>query len=221
IDYFKMLTDDKDKSEISKKSLLRLAEANFEKAKYRKSAEAYERFLAEYQDSNEVKSAKYKLGWSYLYNDEYVKAKQSFDEIPTESAFYSMSSQVSSGIDELTSLPQKSPALAGMMSAVLPGAGQVYCGRYDDAIASLLLNGLFIYGAVETYQSGNYAASSVLGFFSLMWYSGNVFSAMTSAHKFNRDIKDDKLYRLNTKYNLSFMYDKSNDAKFVNLHIRF
>jgi hypothetical protein len=85
-----------------------------------------------------------------------------------------------------THLPQQSPALAGILSAVLPGSGQLYNGRFGDAVLSFLLNSLFIVGTVEAAHQGELAVAGGLGFFAAAWYTGNVYSAVNGAHKFNR-----------------------------------
>ena len=67
----------------------------------------------------------------------------------------------------------------------MPGAGQLYAGRTKDAVIALVVNGLFIAGAWESYQRENYVASAVLVLFEMGWYSGNIYSAVNSAHRFN------------------------------------
>lgn len=220
-DVFLTMSILEEKNEMTKKSLLKLAEAYSAEARYEASANSYERFLEEYPDSFESDSAKYKLSWSYLYNDEYEKARKGFSETGTKSPFYPMSKKLAVEMDRLENLKHKSPALAGTLSAVLPGAGQLYCGRYQDATASFLLNGLFIWGTIEMFEDDNYAAGGVLAFFSLMWYSGNVFGAVSSAHKFNRDIKQDTLKELDSKYNISLKTSSTKKTTMLVLNMRF
>jgi tetratricopeptide (TPR) repeat protein len=210
-----------EKNEITKKSLFRLAEVYFKDYRYQSSADTYLRFIDEYPDAVETDSARYKLGWSYLFGDEHDKAKKSFNDTPLESPFYAMSQNVSKGMDELADMPRKSPALSGTLSAILPGAGQVYCGRYQDAVTAFILNGLFIWGTVEMFEDDHYAAGGTLAFFSLMWYSGNIFGAVSSAHKFNRDAKSDIIKKLDEKYNLSFRYNGSEKSNLIVLNMRF
>lgn len=83
-------------------------------------------------------------------------------------------------------LPSKSPPLAGTLSAVLPGAGHLYCGRPRDAMVSLVLNGVFLWGTYAAVQQEQWALAGILGFFELGWYSGNIVSSVNAAHKWNR-----------------------------------
>ena len=96
----------------------------------------------------------------------------------------------------------KSPATAGLLSAVLPGSGQMYTERYQDGITSFLLNGLFIAGAWKAFDSENYALGAILTLFEIGWYGGNVYGAIGGAHKFNRQIDEDQFRRGLQRLNL-------------------
>jgi tetratricopeptide (TPR) repeat protein len=77
----------------------------------------------------------------------------------------------------------KSPALAGLLSALLPGAGQAYCGRLRDGALALLVNGLFIWGAAEAGSRENFELAAALGLVELIWYGGTIYGAVNCAHK--------------------------------------
>ncbi len=47
----------------------------------------------------------------------------------------------------------KSPALAGILSAVIPGSGKMYVGEWGDGITGLLLTGLFAFLAYDNFHS--------------------------------------------------------------------
>ena len=85
----------------------------------------------------------------------------------------------------------KSPELAGVMSAILPGSGQFYNERYKDGIYSFILNALFIWGAYEAFDDDNYAVGGILTIFEVGWYTGNIYTAVNGAHKYNRKIDED------------------------------
>jgi tetratricopeptide (TPR) repeat protein len=85
----------------------------------------------------------------------------------------------------------KSPRLAGVMSVILPGSGQFYNTRYRDGVYSFILNALFIWGAVKAFDDDNPAVGGILTIFEAGWYSGNVYGAVSGAHKYNRKIDED------------------------------
>lgn len=92
--------------------------------------------------------------------------------------------------EKYTQLPFKSPVVAGTLAAIVPGAGHLYVGRNRDAFAALLLNGLFIWGMVESFRKDETGVGVTLSIFEIGWYAGNIYSAVNSAHKYNRRLKD-------------------------------
>jgi len=88
--------------------------------------------------------------------------------------------------DEYRGLEKKSPALAGTLSAALPGAGHLYADRPRDAAVSFVVNGLFLWGTYEAVRKEEWALAGVLGLFELGWYTGNIVSAVNAAHKWNQ-----------------------------------
>ncbi len=84
-------------------------------------------------------------------------------------------------------LPHRSPGLAMVMSAVLPGSGQMYAGRTHDGLRHLLFNGALIYTLVKLIQDDHYPASYLVGTIGVPFYVGNVRGGGYSARAFNRD----------------------------------
>jgi hypothetical protein len=82
----------------------------------------------------------------------------------------------------------KSPALAGVLSGVIPGAGQMYNGRWLDGLMSLGFVGLF--GAATWYAFAE-LESVPLGIFSAVlgagFYSGGIYNAVTDAQRINAE----------------------------------
>jgi hypothetical protein len=109
-------------------------------------------------------------------------------------------------LDRIQEVPQKSPGMAGVLAAVLPGAGHLYCERYRDAAIAFLLNGAFIWGIVESFEHDNYVVGGILTFFELGWYSGNIYSAVASAHKYNRKMKQEYIDHLERGLSLGISF---------------
>jgi len=88
-------------------------------------------------------------------------------------------------------LPRKSPLLAGIFAAIVPGSGHMYAGHYGDGATALLLNGLFIAGTVVAIQQENYALAGVVGVIGLPFYLGNIYGAANAATKWNLGVRKD------------------------------
>ena len=86
--------------------------------------------------------------------------------------------------------PSRNPLLAGALSAVLPGSGQVYAAHYVDGVAAFFFNGMFLGSAIVTYDlerraGSGHVASSIFGLVGLIFYLANVNGAVQSAYRYN------------------------------------
>ncbi len=86
-------------------------------------------------------------------------------------------------------LSTRSPGLAGVLSAVIPGAGQVYAGRVRLGLRHLLFNallGAWLYQLIDDEQyTGAYLVAGV----QLPFYLGNVLGAGRTAARRNRAVR--------------------------------
>ena len=88
-------------------------------------------------------------------------------------------------------LPEKSPVLAGILSAVLPGSGYIYAEHYGDGITAFLVNGLFIAGTAAAIHQENYAVAGIVGGVGAPFYLGNIYGSANAARKWNRRIRNE------------------------------
>jgi TM2 domain-containing membrane protein YozV len=87
-------------------------------------------------------------------------------------------------------LSLKSPLLAGLLSAVLPGLGQLYAGRWVDAVVALLVNTVLIGGTVllALPPTSSLVGAIVLGVFASGFYGGSIYNAVSDANRANEAI---------------------------------
>ena len=83
-------------------------------------------------------------------------------------------------------IPHRSPALAGTLSAVVPGAGQLYAGAPKDGLSALLVNGALLGGAVALARSDRPGAAALTGVIGLSFYAGNIQAAVSAARRHNQ-----------------------------------
>lgn len=149
----------------------------------------FERVQKEFSEAEIADEARYRLGWMNMEAGNWHEASRSFQTVRKESHLRDKAlSLAESSLDGLA-LPRKSPAAAGLMAGVLPGLGHAYCGRYHDAAVSLILNGTFAWAAFEAFDNDLEVLGGILGFLGLSFYSGNIYSAVNCAHKYNEHAK--------------------------------
>ena len=75
------------------------------------------------------------------------------------------------------------PALAGVLSALLPGAGQLYSGSLQAAAVTFALNTLFIGATVELARDHAYWTATAAGTVASFFYVGGVINAVDLARR--------------------------------------
>jgi tetratricopeptide (TPR) repeat protein len=107
-------------------------------------------------------------------------------------------------LDEYDAVPPKSPALAGTLSALFPGSGQVYAEHYRDGAMAFIVNALFIAGTVAAVDAGNYPLAVIAGGVGLPFYVGNIYGAANAARKWNLSLKNDMLNQISFALRFDF-----------------
>ncbi len=84
------------------------------------------------------------------------------------------------------SLSHRSAAIAGALSAVIPGAGQTYCGRPGDGIRHLLMDSALAWTVVSLARDHRGPAAYLTAGVALPFYLGNVLGAQAAARRHDR-----------------------------------
>jgi TolA-binding protein len=173
-----------------------IAESFYAQGLFEEAEKIYRRIAAEEPDSELRNRAIYRLGWTMMQTGRWNQASRAFDDVSQTSPLFSNARDLSRKSLLGESLPSKDPTTAGILAAALPGLGHAYTTRYKDAAVAFLLNGLFIWAAYESFNRDHEVLGGILTFLELGWYSGNIYSAVNSAHKYNRAAKNEFLRSL-------------------------
>jgi len=191
-------TEDYPATEEARKALLFHAEIPFRTGDFITARQRYT-LLAERAETEETrKEALYRTAWTFAEENDFVAAQERFRLVDIKQA-----QDLAGEMERLNRLPRKSPAVAGGLSALLPGAGQLYTGRSREAALAFLLNAAFIGAAIEAFDAGNEILGGILLFFEAGWYGGNIFNAVNSAHKTNRDRLDKEKDALRSRFGVT------------------
>jgi TM2 domain-containing membrane protein YozV len=83
----------------------------------------------------------------------------------------------------------KSPALAGTLSAIIPGSGKMYVGEWGDGITALLVTSLFAFLAYDNFQADHTTRAWIFTGLGAFFYAGNIYGSVASAQIFNARIE--------------------------------
>jgi tetratricopeptide (TPR) repeat protein len=140
-------------------------------------------------DRTDVKDRAYlRIGWIHIGQLEWSGARQSWKRISPQGrqAFHVESLETALG--QADRLPRKNPTVAGLLS-IIPGGGQLYCGRYEDALAALLVDGGLAWGAYDAFDHDLNGLGSLVVLVGIGFYTANIYGAVSDAHKYNRSQK--------------------------------
>ncbi|WP_170302069.1 tetratricopeptide repeat protein [Desulfosarcina widdelii] len=140
-------------------------------------------------DVDVIDRARYEQGWLHVQQGQWQQADRAFDAITSANRNGYRIADLRQSLAAHDAIPTKSPTLAGTLS-IVPGGGQLYCNRYRDALTAFLVNAGLILAAWEAFDNDLPALGGVITFVEFGFYAGNIYGAVSSAHKFNRDRVD-------------------------------
>lgn len=201
------------------KSYLGISEAYVRLKRYDEALINLENLITIAPDQDIKDEAYYQCGWVYLEKGLWEDAQTCFDKISPQNRETYRLKQLLDELDKKKLLKHKDPATAGLL-AIIPGAGHLYCERYRDAFVSFLVNGALIFAAYEAFDHDQNVLGGIVTLVEVGFYSGNIYSAVSSAHKYNRDEKNRFLRYLEEHAKVSISLGGSEEKKALMLSCR-
>ena len=140
---------------------------------------------------------------NYEYNDiflEIAKAEKYVNRIN-----HSMTLQdLKKDLQRYNEIGLRSKWLSASISAVIPGAGQVYSGKIMDGILSFTAVAGSAFGTYYFYNKKEKPLALTFAFFTCLFYGGNVYGAWNSALYTNSRLNRQFANELIKKYDLNY-----------------
>lgn len=127
---------------------------------------------------------------SHLMMRDFKSARGELDTFSGFSANMPFVNSMYASIARGENLESKSGGIAMLLSAIVPGAGQLYCNRISDALISLAGVAGTGAGSIYFYSIGYHPVAYAFAFLTLLFYSGNIYGAHNSASEYNRDAQN-------------------------------
>jgi len=124
------------------------------------------------------------LNISALYGDEQSITKNNFLTLYSKEDQNTLSKLYDYKFDP----PYKSPAWAGIFSAIIPGSGKMYVGEWGDGITGFLLTGLFAFLAYDNFKADHDTRAWIFTGIGAFFYAGNIYGSISAAQIFNAKI---------------------------------
>jgi len=207
---FNALIDKYKDTRLSLRSYVMISECHLNRKEFNSAVIALHNLIHITSDIQMKDEAYYRLGWIYIETASWDKARTSFSKISAPNKENYRLKDLAAELDKEKRIPQKNPHLAGMLS-IVPGAGYVYLERYQDALIAFLVNAGLILAAYESFDNELYALGGLITFVELGFYAGNIYGAVSSTHKYNRN--ETHYFIENLKKNSKIKFSSTPKAK--------
>ena len=146
------------------------------------------RFLSEHKGSSLAPRVQFTIGMLHVDKGEWTQASRAWSDVYStypESSFAKMSDRLARTIKNADTLPHRSPTVAGVLSALIPGSGQVYSGRTVDGLYTFV--GMVVLGSASLYYADQerYEVAVPVGVLSMFFYGNGIYQSIQSARVFN------------------------------------
>jgi tetratricopeptide (TPR) repeat protein len=162
----------------------------------------------------------YQLAWIYLETGDFQNAYLNFEKINLAGKSDYPVESIVQAMNDSPKIPSKSPLLAGFLS-VFPGGGYAYCGRYNDALISLLINSACAASAYECFDKELNVLGGMIAAVGIGFYGGNIYGGVSSAHKYNTAKKNEFMNNLKNQFNFDVMANADPDSVMIKIQHRF
>lgn len=101
-------------------------------------------------------------------------------------------------------LESKSPTLAAVMSAIIPGLGKIYTENYGDGITAFLITGVLTFLSIDNFNADHDFRGWLFAGLAAYFYAGNIYGSAASAQIYNANV------RITFDSDLKFFLNKNN-----------
>ncbi|MDI6793715.1 MAG: tetratricopeptide repeat protein [bacterium] len=142
-------------------------------------------------ESNKLSDySQYMIGWCHLRQMDWPGAELAFSQVKADGTdLHAFSRDLARYSEHGAKLSHRSPLIAGIISTLIPGGGQIYLQRFGDGIFSMIAIFGTAYLSNHYYQENHKTTAYILGGLSATFYAGNIYGATASARLINISLK--------------------------------
>ena len=147
-----------------------------------------ERFLSDYSESDLAPIAHFTIGMLHMNKGQWLQAGTVWHDVFVtypESPFAEVSDRLARAVKTFDTLPRRSPAVAGMLSAVIPGSGQIYSGRTTEGLYAFVTVTLLSSASIYYADRGRYEVAVPVGLLGLFFYGNSIYRGIRAAEAFS------------------------------------
>ncbi len=173
-------------TELKDRCQLMAAASRYQEQAYGDAFAICDQALVNSPESRHRDRLSYLKGLSLLHLTRWEEAREVFGTVPAASTLAGSATDLGALAARATHLPHRRPWVTGVLSALVPGLGQITCGYYWDGLSALALSGASLAIAVAGIQKDNNTLKATG--FSLfgLWYTASIYGGVNAASRYNR-----------------------------------
>ena len=185
---YQLLIDTYPKSILVERAKNNIAQCHVLSGDSEQGLASLKRFLAEHKGSSLAPRAQFTIGMLHVDKGEWTQASRALSDVYStypESSFAKVSDRLARTVKNADTLPHRSPTVAGVLSALIPGSGQVYSGRTVDGLYTFV--SIVVLGSASFYYADQerYEVAIPVGVLSMFFYGNGIYQSIQSAQVFN------------------------------------
>lgn len=154
------------------------------------------RFLTEHEKSDLAPRVHFTIGMLHIDKGEWTEASRVWNDVSvtySESPFAEVSDRLAQIGKNAETLPHRSPTVAGALSVLVPGSGQIYTGQTGDGLYAFV--SVAILGGASFYYAdqARYEVAVPVGILGAFFYGNSIYQSIQTARAFN--LQQERLFR--------------------------
>ena len=147
-----------------------------------------ENFLSRHKGSDLAPLAHFTIGMLHIDKNEWAQASKVWNDVflaYPDSHFAAASARLARILKNADTLPHRSPTIAGVLSVLVPGSGQVYSGRTLDGLYTFM--SVAVLGSASVYYTSKerYEVAVPVALLGVFFYGNNIYQGIRAAQTFN------------------------------------
>ncbi len=128
-------------------------------------------------------------GLAYASIGSWQKASLIFQKLSKDNQFGQIAKNYNKISVEGEQAAWKSPKKASFLN-IIPGIGYWYAGHKQTAVASFIVNTVFIGATIQAFKTNQNILGGFLSLFSISWYAGNIYGAVKATQRYNDNLQE-------------------------------
>ena len=193
---YQFLIDTYPKSRLAVRAKNNIAQCHILSGDSEQGLASFKRFLTEHKDSNLAPRAHFTIGMLHIDKGEWAVANRVWNNVSLaypKSPFAEVSNRLAEEIKNIETLPRRSATVAGALSVLIPGSGQIYTGRTVDGLYAFV--SVVILGGASFYYADRerYEVAVPIGILGAFFYGNSIYQGIQNAWTFNG--QQERLFR--------------------------